>query len=49
MKTKSFRDYLEKRLNKKEIAQIEEQAEREIKIFKSLNRLFYEIKIHADA
>lgn len=33
MKTKRFKDYLEKRLNKKEIAQIKEHAEREVKIF----------------
>lgn len=39
MKTKSFRDYLEKRLNKKEIAQIQEQAEREVSIFKSFQKM----------
>lgn len=32
MKTKSFQEYLEKRLNKSEIAEIEEQALRESKI-----------------
>lgn len=39
MKTKSFKDYLEKRLDKKEIAQIKKQAEREVKIFKSLQKM----------
>jgi Cro/C1-type HTH DNA-binding domain len=39
MKTKSFKDYLEKRLNKKEIAQIKEQAEREVRIFKSFQKM----------
>ena len=39
MKTKSFQDYLEKRLDKKEIAQIKEQAEREVKIFKSFQKM----------
>ena len=39
MKTKSFKDYLEKRLNKNEIAQIKKQAQREIKIFKSLQMM----------
>ncbi len=34
MKTKSFKAYLEKRLNKEEIAQIKEQAEREVRIQK---------------
>ncbi len=36
MKTKSFQAYLEKRLDKDEIAQIKEQAEREVRIFKLL-------------
>lgn len=36
MKTKSFQKYLEKRLDKEEIAEIEEQARLEIKIFKSI-------------
>lgn len=35
MKTKHFQKYLEKRLNKKEIAEIEEQANLEVKILKS--------------
>ncbi len=34
MKTKSFQKYLEKRLNKKEIAIIEAQAQLEVKILK---------------
>ena len=39
MKTKSFKEYLEKRLSKKEIAEIEKQAKLEIKIlFKSLKK-----------
>lgn len=36
MKTKSFQEYLEKRLDKDEIAEIEEQALLEIKILKSI-------------
>lgn len=39
MKTKSFQMYLEKRLDKDEIAQIKKQAQREIKIFKSLQQM----------
>ena len=39
MKTKSFKAYLEKRLDKKEIAQIKEQAEREVRIFKSFQKM----------
>lgn len=39
MKTKSFQEYLEKRLNKEEIAEIEEQAELEIKILRSIQQL----------
>lgn len=39
MKTKSFRDYLEKRLNKKEIAQIKKQADREVRILKSFQKM----------
>ncbi len=39
MKTKSFKDYLEKRLDKKEIAQIKKQAEREVRIFKSFQKM----------
>lgn len=34
MKTKSFKKYLEKRLNKKEIAEINKYAENEVRIFK---------------
>ncbi len=36
MKSKSFQDYLEKRLDKAEIAEIEESAKLEAEIFKSL-------------
>jgi len=36
MKTKSFRSYLEKRLDKAEIEEIERQAELEIKILKTI-------------
>ena len=39
MKTKSFQDYLNKRLNKQEIAEIKEQAQREIKILKSFQKI----------
>jgi len=39
MKTKSFKEYLERRLDKEEIAQIKEQAEREVRIFKSLQKM----------
>ena len=39
MKTKSFQDLVEKRLNKEEIAQIEEQAKLEIKILKYIQKL----------
>ncbi len=39
MKTKSFQKYLEKRLNKEEIAEIEEQAKREIQILSSIQKL----------
>jgi hypothetical protein len=39
MKTKSFQSYLEKRLNKEEIAEIEKQAELEVKILKSIQGL----------
>ena len=39
MKTKSFQKYLEKRLNKSEIAQIREQAHLEIRILKSIQRI----------
>ena len=36
MKTKNFQKYLEKRLDKDEIAEIKEQAQREVKILKSI-------------
>ncbi len=36
MKTKSFQEYLEKRLSKNEIAEIEERAEREIRFLSLL-------------
>jgi transcriptional regulator with XRE-family HTH domain len=39
MKTKSFQKYLEQRLNKDEIAEIEEQAKLEIKILISIQQL----------
>lgn len=39
MKTKSFQEYLEKRLNKDEIAEIEKQAQREIEILQSFQRM----------
>ena len=39
MKTKSFQKYLEKRLNKDEIKEIERQAELEVKMLRSLHRL----------
>lgn len=39
MKTKSFKKYLEKRLNKEEIAEIEAQAELEIKMLKFIQKL----------
>lgn len=38
MKTKSFQKYLEKRLSKKEIAEIEAQAKSEIEILLSLKK-----------
>lgn len=38
MKTKSFQEYLEKRLDKKEIAQIEKQAQREIEMLISMQQ-----------
>ncbi|HVY54072.1 MAG TPA: hypothetical protein VHA13_06085 [Gammaproteobacteria bacterium] len=38
MKTKSFQDYLEKRLSKEEIAEIEEQAKLEVKVLKTLQK-----------
>lgn len=36
MKAKSFQDYLEKRLNKAEIAEIEQQAKLEMEFLKSM-------------
>jgi len=36
MKTKSFKKYLESRLNKEEIAEIKEQAHLEVKILRSI-------------
>lgn len=39
MKTKSFQTYLEKRLDRNEIAQIKQQAQREIRILKSLQKM----------
>ncbi|HEV2600802.1 MAG TPA: helix-turn-helix domain-containing protein [Candidatus Babeliales bacterium] len=39
MKTKSFQTYLEKRLDKNEIADIKQQAQREIKILESFQRM----------
>ncbi len=36
MKTKNFQSYLEKRLNKKEIKEIEDHALLEIKIIKTI-------------
>lgn len=36
MKTKSFQKYLEKRLNKDEIAEIEKQAQLEVKVLNSI-------------
>lgn len=39
MKTKSFQAYLEKRLNKNEIAEIEQQAELEIRMLKSFQQM----------
>ena len=39
MKTKSFKKYLEKRLDKVEIAEIKQQAQLEIKMLKSLQRM----------
>jgi transcriptional regulator with XRE-family HTH domain len=39
MKTKSFQKYLETRLNKEEIAEIRHQAQLEVKILKSLQKM----------
>lgn len=38
MKLKSFQKYLEKRLSKKEIAEIEQQAEREKKVLETMQK-----------
>ena len=38
MRTKSFQDYLEKRLSKDEIAEIEEQAKLEVKVLRALQK-----------
>ncbi len=38
MKTKSFQEYLEKRLNRKEIEEIERQAALEVKILKRMQK-----------
>ncbi len=38
MKTKSFQKYLEQCLNKDEIAEIEEQAQLEVKILQSMQK-----------
>ena len=38
MKTKNFQEYLEGRLSKDELAEIEEQARREIRILKSIQK-----------
>jgi transcriptional regulator with XRE-family HTH domain len=42
MKTKSFKKYLEKRLNKDEIAEIKEQAQLEVRILKSIQKAISE-------
>ncbi len=39
MKTKSFQEYLEKRLNKEEIAEIEEQARREVQMLRTIQQI----------
>ena len=38
MKTKSFQKYIEKRLTKEEIAEIENQVELEVKILRSIQK-----------
>lgn len=43
MKTKGFQKYLEKRLNKDEIAEIKEQAQLEIRILKSIKSVIADI------
>jgi arsenate reductase-like glutaredoxin family protein len=47
MKTKSFRKYLETRLNKEEIAEIEEQAALEVKKLLSMQKTKNHAKKHA--
>ena len=42
MKTKSFKEYIEKRINKKELAEIYAQAELEVKILRSFHKLITE-------
>lgn len=42
MKTKSFKNYLEKRLSKNEIAEIKEQAALEVKFLDSIQRMLAE-------
>ena len=39
MKTKSFKNYLDKRLDKNEIAEIKQQAQLEIRILKSIQNI----------
>ncbi len=39
MKTKSFKNYLEKRLSKEEIAEIKEQAALEVKFLESIQKM----------
>lgn len=39
MKTKSFQKYLETRLDKEEISEIKKQAQREVKILRSLQKM----------
>jgi adenylyl- and sulfurtransferase ThiI len=47
MKTKSFRKYLETRLNKEEIAEAEEQAALEVKKLLSMQKTKNHAKNHA--
>ena len=42
MKTKSFQEYIEKRIDKKELAEIYAQAELEVKILRSFHKLITE-------
>jgi len=39
MKTKSFQKYLEKRLNKEEIAEIKQQAQLEVAFLRSMQQM----------